>query len=526
MTDFPDLKLKALVSFPAAVFGGTGLAVRQENGKFYFDLAYGELAQITSIPNAAEPTTFFALWESTQDTYRRISTTDLKTEFGGGGGGGIPEAPSDGALYGRLNAAWSKALPLAGGTTTGPLILAADPAVALGAATKQYVDANIGGTGAVRYDTVQALTAAQQTQARQNIYAAPFDAMNFNDIQFNGAQEISQQFGTTAVPLTGAGGAGSIVTDGWTALLSGPFNISVQQVADAPPGFTYSLKMTCTLAAAAGTNDYAKLTHKVEGYRIARLAFGSASAQSLSFGFWVKAHRPGTYSVSIMNGPFGRAFSFAYTVNAADTWEYKTQTIPGDVTGTWPVDNTKAMEVGFTVTAGSGAVTAPNVWAAGTTQGATGQTANGLAATSDTFQITGVCMLPGLEAPTAARSALIIRTYDREFQLALRYYRVIGVGAFVNQYLMVGMAFSATIFRAAYPFESPMRASPTVSISAATDFAIDDTATPQAAVSASFNSSPGGLQLQFNTASGLTAARAGFLYAVNINARIRADARF
>lgn len=525
MTDFPDLKIKALVSFPAAVYGGTGLAVRQENGKFYFDLAYGELAQITSIPDAAEPTTFFSLWESTQNTYRRISTTDLKTEFGGGGGGGIPEAPSDGALYGRLNAAWSKALPLAGGTLTGPLILAADPAVALGAATKQYVDANIGGTGAVRYDTVQALTAAQQTQARQNIYAAPFDAMNFNDIQFNGAQEISQQFGATAVALTGAGGNGSPVTDGWTALLSGPFNISVQQVADAPPGFTYSLKMTCTLAAAAGTNDYAKLTHKVEGYRIARLAFGSASAQSLSFGFWVKAHRPGPYSVAIMNGSFGRAYAFAYSVNAADTWEYKTQTIPGDVTGTWPVDNTKAMEVGFTVTAGSGAVIAPNAWAAGTTQGATGQTANGLAATSDTFQITGVCMLPGTEAPTAARSALIIRTYDRELQTAQRYYRVIGVGVASGQYLMGGLAFSGTIFRSAFALDSAMRGAPTGTVSAATDFQVDDTGAPQVGVSTSFVTAPGNFQIQLNVASGLTAARAGFLQAANANARIRLDAR-
>jgi len=39
------------------------------------------------------------------------------------------------------------ALPLSGGTMTGALTLAADPLVALGAATKQYVDARVGGTG-------------------------------------------------------------------------------------------------------------------------------------------------------------------------------------------------------------------------------------------------------------------------------------------------------------------------------------------------------------------------------------------
>jgi hypothetical protein len=84
VTDFPDLKIKTLVSFPAAVFGGTGLAVRQQNGQFYFDLAFGELAQVTTIAAPVVPTTFLALWESTQDTYRRMSMTDLQTQIGGG----------------------------------------------------------------------------------------------------------------------------------------------------------------------------------------------------------------------------------------------------------------------------------------------------------------------------------------------------------------------------------------------------------------------------------------------------------
>jgi hypothetical protein len=44
-------------------------------------------------------------------------------------------------------AAANGALPLTGGTLSGALILSADPAVALGAATKQYVDARVGGVG-------------------------------------------------------------------------------------------------------------------------------------------------------------------------------------------------------------------------------------------------------------------------------------------------------------------------------------------------------------------------------------------
>lgn len=43
---------------------------------------------------------------------------------GPGPGGGIPEAPINGVTYGRLNGGWTPVLPLAGGTMTGPLILA------------------------------------------------------------------------------------------------------------------------------------------------------------------------------------------------------------------------------------------------------------------------------------------------------------------------------------------------------------------------------------------------------------------
>jgi hypothetical protein len=111
LTDFPDMKLKALVSFPAAVYGGTGLAVRQENGVYYFDLAFDELAQITTIPAPVLPTTFVSLWEATQDTYRLINIPNLQAQIGSGGGG-IPDAPSDGTIYGRRNAVWT---PVGGG---------------------------------------------------------------------------------------------------------------------------------------------------------------------------------------------------------------------------------------------------------------------------------------------------------------------------------------------------------------------------------------------------------------------------
>jgi hypothetical protein len=71
----------------------------------------------------------------------------------------------------------SNTLPLTGGTLTGPLILAADPTVALGAATKQYVDAKvIGAAGVASFNSrtgAVVLQAADVTGVGGALLAAP-----------------------------------------------------------------------------------------------------------------------------------------------------------------------------------------------------------------------------------------------------------------------------------------------------------------------------------------------------------------
>jgi hypothetical protein len=72
-------------------------------------------------------------------TDARMPATKAYVDAGGSGGGstGIPEAPTDGAVYGRQNGAWVAAIAVAGGTMTGPLILPAGttgaPALGFGA---------------------------------------------------------------------------------------------------------------------------------------------------------------------------------------------------------------------------------------------------------------------------------------------------------------------------------------------------------------------------------------------------------
>ena len=60
-------------------------------------------------------------------------------------------------------------------------------------------------------------------------------------------------------------------------------------------------------------------------------------------------------------------------------------------------------------------------WAANGAVGVTG-TINGVAATTDYMLLTGVVVLPGIEAPSAERSPLIMRPYDQELVTCQRYY--------------------------------------------------------------------------------------------------------
>jgi hypothetical protein len=66
----------------------------------------------------------------------------------------MPDAPSDGTIYGRVNGAWANVVPLAGGVMTGLLTLNADPTTGLGASTKQYVDKGFAGAGVIGCNAV------------------------------------------------------------------------------------------------------------------------------------------------------------------------------------------------------------------------------------------------------------------------------------------------------------------------------------------------------------------------------------
>jgi hypothetical protein len=370
--------------------------------------------------------------------------------------GGLPDAPSDGTSYGRLSAAWSAVLPIAGGTLTGALTLSADPATSLQPATKQYADNRM-----VRYDAAQALSVSQRQQARQNIFAAPFDAMAYTGIQINGGMEVNQLFGVGSGANIPNGGAAYGI-DMWQATCQNASALwGLAQQGNTQIGFPNSLLLQCNPGATSiGTNDLAAFMYCIEGYRCARLNFGFSPASPVTVSFWIFASHAGTAHVSIRNSATNRCYVVPFTVNAAVTWEYKTITFPGDVTGTWLITNAIGMYLTFCFMCGSFYYApAINTW---TTSGiASSAQSNFYTTAADGVWLTGVQVTPGNEAPSAERSPFVARHMQDELQMCRRYLQRMSTISDV----LIGQCYTAAHALIPWPFiPTPMRVAPAFSI--------------------------------------------------------------
>jgi hypothetical protein len=358
--------------------------------------------------------------------------------------GPVPEAPTDGANYTRKSSAWSNIdtalallAPLASPTLTGdpkaptPTAGDSDTSIATTAFVAAAVAAGGAGTGAVRYDGPQALTLLQQHQARTNIYAAPLDALAYSGMQINGGFEINQIYSPSGFSIPG--GAATYFTDGWFAYFNGSARATIYQSPQAFAGFPSYLNLLVTTAEPSlVAGDFYLIQQSIEGLRTSRLAWGSGAAQPITIAFWTSHHRTGLYSVSIRNGAANRSYVATYTQNAADTPEYKTITIPGDTAGSWAIDNTLGLSVVFCLGCGAN-LTAPsaNAWLAGNYVAAPGQI-NSVAATSDEFRLSGVVVLPGIDAPFSYYAPLIMRPADQELLVCQRYFRWVGFNVYLN----------------------------------------------------------------------------------------------
>ena len=273
----------------------------------------------------------------------------------------------------------------------------------------QWVMIPGGPADAVRYGA-QTLTETEKTQARKNIYAAPFDALAYNGMQVNGDCIIGQD-----IPLGTiiSGVVNTRIADCWAVYNGGPV---INAYAD---GIMELLVATAKPSLAA--DDLTLLHQSIEGYRTRRLQWGGAAAIPLTLVFQSNHTRSGTYCGCVRNGVTNRSYVFTYT-QVANTWQYNTITIPGDTSGTWATSTLTGMSVGFTMASGT-AFHAPsaNAWYSGNFCAVAAQT-NGVTATSDRFKILQVAVFPGTEAPSHTYLPLVMRPYGEELLTCQRYW--------------------------------------------------------------------------------------------------------
>jgi len=266
----------------------------------------------------------------------------------------------------------------------------------------------------------------------------------------NGAMSVSQRNGTSSVNVS----SDSYSLDRWLNRVSGGGVIANQQsTAVVPTGFAYSAALTVQTAdASIAAGDVYDFEQRIEGFNTSDLGWGTASAQTVTLSFWVRSSVTGTYGVGIQAASYTRSYVTTYTVNVANTWEFKTLTIPGDTSGTQNVSNGLGVGVCFDLGSGSNCNATAGVWGPGGGLWRTSGCVNWIANAGATFYLTGV----QLEVGTAA-TPLERRQYGQELALCQRYFQVVDtvMGA------VTGFGTTNT-YRA--KLSVTMRATPTVSI--------------------------------------------------------------
>jgi len=127
---------------------------------------------------------------------------------------------------------------------------------------------------------------------------------------------------------------------------------------DSPDGFSRSIKMNTTTAETSfEAGEELSFEHRIEAQNLQHLDWGTANAKSLTLSFWVKCNKTGTQSIHVRAHDASDGYSTSYSINSADTWEYKTIVIPGNTAGSITNDNGIGIWIRWIAARGDTAVT-------------------------------------------------------------------------------------------------------------------------------------------------------------------------
>jgi len=285
----------------------------------------------------------------------------------------------------------------------------------------------------------------------------------------NGDMRISQRFAGVL-----QSNINNYITDRWS-VANGISGVSMGQSTTVPAGFINSLYVTTTTGASMPVGNTYNLGQCIEANNVTDLGYGTANAKTVTVSFWVRSSVIGSFALVLNNGnpslvtPATRSYVTTYTINVADTWEYKTVTIAGDQSGTWNTSGTGiGLNLAFDLGTGSNFNTATtNAWQTGNYL-RTSSTASIGATTNATFYITGVQLERGSTA-----SSFEYRQYGNELALCQRYCHVFrGATDATYSNIAFGTCFDSTTVQCGISMPVQMRVQPTITYSAVGDMAI------------------------------------------------------
>jgi hypothetical protein len=241
-------------------------------------------------------------------------------------------------------------------------------------------------------------------------------------IIINGDMSVAQR-GTSTSSATSSG---YYACDRWDTNISSLGTWTISQSTDVPSGqgFANSMKWDCTTAdASPSATDNLIIQQHIEGQNLQLLKKGTSSAEAVTYSFWIKSNKTGTYTVQLRDMDNSRHICKQFTISSADTWEKKILSFAGDTTGAFDDDNAKSLQVDIYLGAGSNFTsgTLASSWSSYTQANTCPGNVNLADSTSNELYLTGVQLEVG-EFDSTSIPSFPFESFENNLRKCQRYY--------------------------------------------------------------------------------------------------------
>lgn len=255
--------------------------------------------------------------------------------------------------------------------------------------------------------------------------------------------------------------------DGWTGVATAASGVfKLRQLTDPDNAALKCLEITCTtIDAAIASGDQYTLFTAIEGYDMAALGWGTASALPVTLTFKFKTSVVGVYGVSMSNSAGNRSYVSIITVANTNENTY-TLTVPGDTAGVWLYMNGGGAYLQLALAAGSTYQTTAGAWG-GAGFLTTAAQVNFMSSVSNIAYLKRVQLTAG-----SIVTGFAPQDYQKELAKCQRYYAksfAMGTAPVSNVGTIIGgfeigafRAGAVTMYGPTLPFPVRMRATPTM----------------------------------------------------------------